>query len=1165
MSAVVMARSSSRVQEKMNMTNGVRILRSLGFVFALISVVTFGAILALGQAIDGNVVGTVTDASGAAVVGAEVTATNVGTNVTATTKSGNSGEYRFEHLLAGTYRITVKMTGFKTVSENVIVELNKTGTRNISLSPGAATETVEVSGTPPVIDTTTAQLQNTFDNRQVSDSPMAATGSGVINLSLLDAGVASSGGIGLGTGPSVSGQRPRNNNFTIEGVDNNNKGVTGPLLQVPNDSVDQFTVLQNQFSAEFGHSSGGQFNQTIKSGTNSYHGRVYEYFQNRNLNAIDSQLALSEISNGFSSVHNTPFDNNRFGGQIGGPIIKNKLFFFTNWEYNPIKQFGFSTGCAPTAAGYALLAADPTVNAVNLAQYQKYVGTAGTQASVSDPNCGDGADPSGSSTSIGNNAVVPLGAIGFGAGYYNNSLTGATSMDWNISDKDQVRGRYLYTKNTQIDVSGQIPTFWTTLPQRFHVFTFSEYHNFSPNLTNEARIGFNRFTQTFTDGGFSYPGLDSFPNLIVGFGEVNAGPQIGADPNAPQFAVQNFYQFNDNLSWIKGNHNFKFGFQYGEYISPQGFTQRKRGDYDYLTFNGFFTDQVPDYLAERSMGSVTYYGNQNQISWFANDDWKIKRNLSINLGIRYEFTQTPLSERQWQPQNAISNVPGLITFGAPQAQKKNFLPRIGFAYSPGTSGTTSIRGGFAMSTDVLYDNLGLLSAPPQVQQTCDAFAGGTSAGAGSLCKWNDPGTNGIGFLAGGGIPTISTIPPITDPAVARLSTAGYIPDQKLPYSETWNLGVQHIFANKYTVEVRYVGTRGIHLPVQQRINRQAKTSPTLFLPMYFTAPSQATIDGLTTTYAQINANSSFVPAYSAAGFTGANVVGFMPYGGSRYHGLQTQVSRQFTNGLQFQAAWTWSHNMDNSTADVFSTYITPRRPQDFQCFACDWSDSALDRRHRITLQMTYDLPFLKRSNNWVKRNVLGNWQVSPVYTFQSPEYATVQSGVDANGNGDTAGDRTFINPGGVRGTGSTSSPLCTSAMPIADTCGSAASRPYLVAYVADPTTGGAAPYYVTAGKFTRPNARRNTLAMPRISNVDFSILKRVNFTEHMSFEFSAQALNLLNHAQYVPGFISDVAPLGYTGGNVLSMLEPSTSGFNQPKTVFSNHPRGMVLVAKFNF
>ncbi len=154
------------------------------------------------------------------------------------------------------------------------------------------------------MDTTTAQIENTFTATQLANSPLASVGSGVVNLSLLNAGVASSGGIGLGTGPSISGQRPRNNNFTVEGVDNNSKSVTGPLLQVPNDAVENFTVLQNQFSPEFGHSSGGQFNQTIKGGTNTFHGGLYEYFQNRNLNAQDSIVAQSQIANGL-----TPFEH----------------------------------------------------------------------------------------------------------------------------------------------------------------------------------------------------------------------------------------------------------------------------------------------------------------------------------------------------------------------------------------------------------------------------------------------------------------------------------------------------------------------------------------------------------------------------------------------------------------------------------------------------------------------------------------------------------------------------------------------------------------------------------------------------------------------------------------------------------------------------------------
>src|SRR5208337_748953 len=232
----------------------------------------------------------------------------------------------------------------------------------------------------------------------------------------LNAGVSGGGGIGLGTGPSISGQRPRNNNFTVEGVDNNSKSVTGPLMQIPNDAVESFTVLQNQFSPEFGHSSGGQFNQIVKSGSNQFHGTAYEYFLNRNLNAQDSQTALSQVSNGLKPS-NPRYDNNRFGGQIGGPIIKNKLFFFINWEYNDIGQVFSSSACSPTAAGYATL-----------------TGMAGISQTAS---------------VLGNN--IPVGDVGFGGSTYTNYLTTINSIDWNISSKDSFRGRLGYEKFTTLD------------------------------------------------------------------------------------------------------------------------------------------------------------------------------------------------------------------------------------------------------------------------------------------------------------------------------------------------------------------------------------------------------------------------------------------------------------------------------------------------------------------------------------------------------------------------------------------------------------------------------------------------------------------------------------------------------------------------------------------
>jgi hypothetical protein len=288
------------------------------------------------QTTSGDLVGTVKDPSGAIVPNASVTITNEETGVAVSIKSGDSGEFRAGNLLPGKYDLSVTSGGFQPYTLHAIaVELNKTSTANVTLSVGANT-TVEVAAEAGVaLDTTSTNLTQSFSNIELANLPSTAsggsTGFGVLNASLLSPGVASAGGIGIGIGPSIGGQRPRNNNFTIEGIDNNNKAVTGPLIYIPNDSVESFTLITNQFSPEFGHSSGGQFNTVVVSGTNRFHGRVYEYFQNRNLNAISG-------SEGGKPAINPRYDNNRFGGQVGGPILKDKLFFFGNYERNTIGQ-----------------------------------------------------------------------------------------------------------------------------------------------------------------------------------------------------------------------------------------------------------------------------------------------------------------------------------------------------------------------------------------------------------------------------------------------------------------------------------------------------------------------------------------------------------------------------------------------------------------------------------------------------------------------------------------------------------------------------------------------------------------------------------------------------------------------------------------------------------
>jgi len=1141
--------------------------------FAVLSVVA----LALGlvvvsqvsaQLISGNLAGTVLDKTGAVVPGATVEAVNTQTGVKYETKANDAGEYRFNNLAVGTYNISASAANLATTTINgFTIELNMTKSLPITLEIKGAVTTVEVSGVAEALDTTTSTLATTFDPKMNADLPSTTLGpSGILNLSLLSSGVASSGGIGAGSGPSIGGQRPRNNNFTVEGIDNNSKSVTGPLVPVPNDSISDFTVLQNQYSPEFGHSSGGQFNFVLKGGTNSFHGLAYIYSQNRNFNAMDQATK----NNGFTQ--NQRYDNNRFGGNFGGPILKNKLFFFGSAQYNPVGQASVPGApvCTPTAAGYTTLGSIAGVSAANLGVFKQYATAAPTRGNCAttptfDP-AGNANDPSAVNPThvppivaspacpqfhciFITNPSAPLGFTGVDVGVlpvaapnYNNALTWMGKIDYDISSKDQIRGSYIYNNLNAIDNTPTLPAFYLANPANINrLLTINEYHTFSASLSNELRLGFNRSYSLTATGNFKFPGLDSFPNLT--FDELNA-LQLGPDPNGPQFGYQNLYQATDNVTWTKSHHTFKFGIEGRKYISPQSFTQRSRGDYEYLTLDRFLRDVNPDVLAERSNGNPIYYGDQTALYWFANDDWRIRPNLTVNLGVRYEYTTIPFGERS-QSLNQAASVPGLIDFSEPRAPKNNWGPRIGLAYSPGSSGTTSIRAGFGISYDVLYDNIGILSLPPQLSGTIDTpfpppditnylTNGGIKPGAGGVRSFTPATPDCVAAGVAAGLPC------------QIFSTGNHIVvDQLSPKSMQWTLGVQHVFHKDYTVEVRYVGTRGIHLNTQERINRQPKTTATMALPTYTTTPGQAALDALTVTQPMIAARSSFVPAFAAAGFTGANLVQFTPNGDSNYHGLASQVTRRMANGLTFVSSYTYSHTIDNSTADFFTSVLTPRRTQDFQNLAADRSNSALDRRHRFTLAAIYDVPYFK-SGSWLQKNVLGNWEAGPIYTYQSPEWMTVQSGSDVNGNGDTAGDRAVFNPKGVPGTSSNVTALKNSAGAV-------------VAYLANSPTA----QYIRGGQFALLNLGRNTLPARHINNLDFTALKRFSLTEGKKVEFSAQALNVLNHPQFVPGSLNDVQSIGYTGSR--NFLQPGNTQFNNPEKAFASNARALQLAAKFIF
>jgi hypothetical protein len=1101
--------------------------RRRSFAFCLVGIIAilttlFASLCA--QAISGDMVGTVIDATKAVVPNAIVTAENTQTGVKTTTKTNSSGDYRFSDLPVGTYSVTVTATGFGTTNlRDVMVKLNQTITTNMTLEVGVASTTVDVIVAGASIDTTTAQIQSTYTQTQIMDLPLASTGQpglnfGALNLSLLSAGVTSSGGVGVGIGPSVGGQRPRNNNFTVEGTDNNRKDVTGPVVYIPNESTSEFALLQNQFAPEYGHSSGGQFNLIVRSGTNAFHGQIYEYFQNRNLNAVDQLLANQ------GTYTNPRYDQNRLGATVGGRFIKDKLFFFGSFEYNPLGLSSVPPGVSgPTAAGFATLSGIPGLYQTNLnilKQYLPLAPTANSTTLVCPGIPSSGCAPDSTGHAPAGSVLIPIGPLPIASPNYTNEYTWLYSMDYNISTSDQLRGRMISNRITAIDNTPNLPQFFSVRPTHQYLFTLAEYHSFTPTLTNEFRFGYNRYNDRIPVPTPPYPGLDTFPNVTI---DNDLGIQIGPDPNGPQSTVLNTYELVNNASWVKGSHNFKFGFDGRDLIAPQQFTQRVRGDYDYSNLNQYLNDFSPDDLSERSLSISPYYGNQIALYFYANDNWRARPNLTINLGLRYEYSTVPEGERL-QALNHVSDVPGVIVFKAPKSQTTNFAPRVGFAYSPGT-GNTVIRAGFGMAYDVLYDNLGILSLPPQYSTTID-----TNLTA------NTP-----HFLQNGGILPIYSPP--TTPAQARALTSAFVPNQVLPYSITWNFGIQHVFAKDYTFEIRYLGTRGIHLPVQTRLNRTSPVTPTNQLPTYLTKPAQAQLDALPLTLNALQA----APTNSLApyGFL-SNITSFQSWGSSTYNGLAVQGTRRFAAGLQFVASYTWSHLIDNSTADVFSTVLTPRRPQDFQNFAIDRSSSALDRRQRFSFSPVWDLPFFKNSENWFEKNLIGNWLYTATYIYESPEYATVQSGLDSNLNGDSAGDRAIVNPAGNPNLGTGVTALTNSAG-------------QTVAYVANNPNAR----YIAAGLGSFGNAGRNTLRINPINDFDMSLVKKFSIRESVNLQFGVQAFNVFNHPQFVPGQLNNINLTSLT--STRAFLVPGTHTFDNFSSVFSSNPRTLQLVARFAF
>lgn len=1124
--------------------------KAIGFLAAGFVLLTLLASAVAAQQTFGNIRGIVRDQTGAVVPNASLTLTNQRTTENYKATSGDDGQFQFNNLLVGDYTLRIEAQGFNPLQlKDVRVQLNQTTDIPAALTVGGITgETVEVSaGGLELVQTTTTNLTKNFDARQSVELPQTTLGGGVYNLALLSANVSSGGGVGVGTGGSIGGQRARNNNFVVDGIDNNDKSVTGPSIYISNESVSEFSLLTNQFSAEFNRSTGGQFLTVTKSGSNDWHGTAFGYFQNRHLNALD----VRQIEQGFVRERNVAgkdfmprYDYGRFGGNFSGPLYiprfgiggkpyysgKDRAFFFFQFERlqsgSAATPLGVTT---PTAAGFATLASIPGLSSTNLAIFNRFVPVAATADDTI--------------TVLGR--TIPVGPASFSAPSFYNQNNIVANFDFNQSDSTQHRVRFIYNRYREIDNSATLPAFYTNRPVDGRLFSYTFLHSFTPSVNYELRLAYRRSLDRIVVPDIPFPGLDTFPN--IGLGDL--GLDIGPNPVAPQFGIENNYQLVTNLAWRPGNHSLKFGIDTRRIISPQSFVQRQRGDYQYNSTEQFLLDRSPDALAERTVGESPYYGNQWLVFPYGQDEWRMRPNVTLTLGLAYSYQQMPFGARQ-QSLNAISSVPGFIDFRAPKEQKKNFAPRIGIAYAPnfssgmlgrlfGNSNQTSIRAGFTMAYDIIFDNLYILSLPPQFNQT----------------RTVDPSANVANFLASGGIPPTPT-GGITNPAVARASTSSFIPDQKVPYSLSYSLSLQRQFAKDYAVEVRYLGTRGVHLLTQNRLNVQSRVEQSS-LPTFINTPTAAQLAGLSLTLGDILARPLYVPAYANAGFNAQPLVAFLSNGYSTYDAGSVQLTKRFTKGFDLTAAYTYSMFIDNSTAELFSTVLAPRRAQDFLNIRDEKGPSAYHRPHRFTFGGNFDLPFFREGNR-VLRALFGGFTISPVYTYERGGFATARSGFDANLNGDSAGDRAIFNPNGSGNTASTVRAVDRTGATVAF------GSPTIVAYVAnDPSAR-----FIQARQGVRPTIGRNAyLRLDDINNWDISVKKSFGFTEGFKVQVRADFINAFNHAQFVPGSVSTVLPVDTTSlvATSFNQIGLIPANFGRSENVFSSHPRVIQLALRLTF